>query len=490
MRALPSPGQKNDKLYFMLTRSNRRIYGTSYIQSPKDSGYNRSAPYSIQYISENEKFIFSYENDADFSKLKFSLDPGETLLKDLTTIYADRSAGTTQAKDIAPLVDAFVRTALSESILLVSPRQGSNAEDIKRTISYAMTFLPSVIGKKIRFFSSLPVFEGETDCLNGFDNAVRLQANVIFCPLEYINRLKSYRSFDVIDLEHPNTNIGYFADMITSSRYASSILNDFDQSLFNQPSYEALNNEMKRRYSSPTSMYNSPRQITTNNRQYQSNPDTTRKTQKESKSESFGTFGNIVIYTICAIALIVALIIVIPWIQQQFKAIEPEVTNSTTPRVDQTDYVTQKPISENTDMIIDNTIEKQDDNAITEQNNITKQNIQIGAQDEVKPYESIENPSPDTRTIRSYAKVKGNTVNLRSESNKKSKSIETYNTGDYVWIEYIITTPQEDEKEWARVKIVKDGNEGYISNRFIELLEQKENDEYLNNHPAPTLNGN
>ena len=52
LHALETPGQGADKLYYLLAQDGCSILGKSFLQSPKESGYSRSAPCGIQYVVE------------------------------------------------------------------------------------------------------------------------------------------------------------------------------------------------------------------------------------------------------------------------------------------------------------------------------------------------------------------------------------------------------------------------------------------------------
>ena len=247
MHALTVADQAGEMLSYMLSRDGYTILGTSFTESPKASGYNRSAPCGVMYVAPDREVDACAVNLGKIVNFISFQKPQSSVPAPLKFFPLNESGYSFHNSPaiLGPLVDEMVRVALStqKDVLLVAlPRNKSgNYAAARFAIAEALGCLPVWLRTKIRFFTGLPVGENETDALKGFDNAVRVGANVIFCPSEYLARLKSHRSCSALDLEKPSAAIGAFAQHITRVSDISANLSMVNNCLAGAKSYDALN---------------------------------------------------------------------------------------------------------------------------------------------------------------------------------------------------------------------------------------------------------
>lgn len=195
MHALDSSDHSGEMLSYLLSSGGYSVLGTSYIESPKSSGYNRSAPCGLMYVASDEDMgaaagrLGKIVNFVNFQK------PASATPAAMESFPLNESGYSFHNGPaiLMPLVDGLTRVALSSAkdVLLVALPRGKSSDyaTARYTIAEALGYLPSWMRGNIRFFTGLPVAESETDALKGFDNAVKYGANVIFCPNEFFSRL-------------------------------------------------------------------------------------------------------------------------------------------------------------------------------------------------------------------------------------------------------------------------------------------------------------
>ena len=251
MHALESSEHDGEMLSYMLHREGYRILGLSYIETPKSSGYSRSAPCGLQYIvSEQDMESADGElgriiNFMNFQKpASASPAPLNAFPLNESGYYFHNSSAV-----LEPLVDGLTRVAFSpKEVLVVALPKGKSSEyaTARYTIAEALNYLPVPLRRNIHFFTGLPVVEGVTDHLAGYDNAVKFGANVIFCPNEYYDRLKSYRSFIGLDMDRPSGRTGAYASFVTGAPDASLAISHVCSCLSGTVTYDSLNQAAQR----------------------------------------------------------------------------------------------------------------------------------------------------------------------------------------------------------------------------------------------------
>ena len=247
LHALDSSEHSGEMMAYLLEKEGYSILGISYTESPKASGYNRSAPCSLQYIApmrDLEKASAQMSRIVNFVSFK---KPGTAYPEPMTfwplneSGYYYHNSGAVRA----PLIDGLVRVGLSDKneILLIGlPKGKSNEYAFARyTMAELLAYLPTGLRSNIRFFTGLPVAEGISDPAAGFDNAVRYGANVVFCPNEYFNRIISYRSCIGVDMEAPGRAAGAFARYISQAPDISDGLAAVSSCLSGTVTYNTLN---------------------------------------------------------------------------------------------------------------------------------------------------------------------------------------------------------------------------------------------------------
>ncbi len=247
MHALDSSDHSGEMLSYLLSSSGYSVLGTSYIESPKSSGYNRSAPCGLMYVASDDDMGAMAErlgrivNFVNFQKPNTAAPAA----KDGFPLNESGYSFHNGTAILMPLVDGLVRVALSSAkeVLLVALPRGKSSDyaTARYTIAEALGYLPAWMRSNIRFFTGLPVAESETDALKGFDNAVKFGANVIFCPNEFFARLKSHRSCIALDMEHPSAQVNAFAKYIANAADVSASLTLVNSCLSGADSYDALN---------------------------------------------------------------------------------------------------------------------------------------------------------------------------------------------------------------------------------------------------------
>ena len=230
LHALESSEHSGEMLSYMLTLGGYTILGLSYIESPKSSGYSRSAPCGLQYIIPEDSMegteieLGRIINFVNFQK------PASAIPAPLESFPLNESGYSFHNSKavLAPLVDGLVRVALSaqkEVLLVALPKgKGSDYASARYTISEALDYLPVQLRKNIHFFTGLPVAEGVSDALTGYDNAVKYGANVVFCPNEFYRQLIKQRTCIGMDMDRPGDEFGAFAAYITGVPDVSAAL--------------------------------------------------------------------------------------------------------------------------------------------------------------------------------------------------------------------------------------------------------------------------
>lgn len=247
MHALDAAERDGEMLSYMLHRGRYSILGLSYIEAPKSSGYSRSAPCGLQYVTAEEGMerlsgelgrivnFINFQKPSTISPAPLAAFP----LNESGYMYHNSPAV------LAPLVDGLTRVAASEKneVLLVAlPRGKANGYATARyTIAEALGYLPAALRLNIRFFTGLPVPEGVTDPLVGYENAVKYNANVIFCPGEFYDRLKSYHSFIGLDMDRPGGQAGVYAAYVTRLPEAATGITNVCACLSGPMTYDSLN---------------------------------------------------------------------------------------------------------------------------------------------------------------------------------------------------------------------------------------------------------
>ena len=247
LHALEATGHESEMLSYLLRRNGFGILGLSYIEPPKSSGYGRSAPCGLQYVvSEAEMNLIGAElggivNFIDFQKPSSPFPAPQEKFPLNESGYSFHNS----VSVLRPLVDSLVRVALSgqKEILLIALPKGKNSEyaTARYTIAEALNYLPVSVRHKIRFFTGLPVGEGVTDPLAGFDNAVKYNANVVFCPSEYYEKLRGYRTFIGLDMNRPSDRVGAFAEYVTQTLTPSEAINHVVSLIPGEMTYSSLN---------------------------------------------------------------------------------------------------------------------------------------------------------------------------------------------------------------------------------------------------------
>lgn len=249
LHALESAEHKGEKLCYLLEKDGYSILGLSYLESPKESGYNRTAPCGLQYILptvEMKAFGHYYGEIVRTVEFKKSESPEPEPMQRFPVDRNFPGSGCRQ-EVLAQIVDGLVKVTLSkDGILLIAlPKDlKSEYETARAVIGEALDYLPVSLRKNVRFLTGLPVPEGETKCLTGYENAIRLNANVVFCPNQYIKELKVYRSFVGVDMANPTGEVGAFASFIIQSSNPEDDLSRINARFLKAPGkqpYEELN---------------------------------------------------------------------------------------------------------------------------------------------------------------------------------------------------------------------------------------------------------
>ena len=245
LHALESSEHSNEKLSFLLGIEGYCVLGVSYIESPNNSGYTRSAPCSLQYIVRGEKIAQRVEeygkiiNFINFRKPS-SIEPAVMNMFPLADSgYYYRN----NPKVLSALVDGLIQVALSEKdVLLIALPKGKNSEyaTARYTMAEMINCIPNTLRTNIRFFTGIPVMEGINNPLTGYDTAMKYGANVIFCPNEYFSQLKSHRNCIGIDMDNPSSQTGFFAEYIANAPDTGDALSKV-MSNATEVSYSSLN---------------------------------------------------------------------------------------------------------------------------------------------------------------------------------------------------------------------------------------------------------
>lgn len=252
MHALNGAEQNSDMLSFLLAADQYAIFGVSYTESPKSSGYNRSAPCSLQYIAP----IRQVDDEADalgriVNFINFQ-KPASAAPAALNAFPLNESGYSFHYSPavLAAMVDGLVRVTLNpgrELLLIGLPRGKSNDYASARyAIAEAMNYLPIALRPNVHFFTGLPVPEGVTDPLAGLDNAIRFGANVVFCANEHFAQLQAYRKCIAVNMDAPARTNSAFANLIAIAVDVSYTLQQVENALPRSGiSYDALNTAAK-----------------------------------------------------------------------------------------------------------------------------------------------------------------------------------------------------------------------------------------------------
>ncbi len=247
-RALASSGQRGEKLCCLLEKDGYTIFGLTYPEPPEDSG--TAAPCGLLYVVRSDEWQSYAKYTGEIVRTAVFRKPETPVSEPAAAFPQDknRPASGIRPDVMAQLVDGLVRAALSvQNEILVAALPGgleSGYETARSAIGEALDCLPPDLRKNIRFLTGLPVREGETKCLAGYENAVRLNANAVFCPHRYLRELTACRSFIWVDMEHPSGETGAFASWIVRSSHREEDLQRITARLQGAPekrSYAELN---------------------------------------------------------------------------------------------------------------------------------------------------------------------------------------------------------------------------------------------------------
>lgn len=246
MHALESPEHSGEKLSYLLSVQGYSVLGVSYAESPKESGYNRSAACGLQYILPDAELA---ARGADLNKIV-----------NFVSFQKPRTAAPAPVEDIPmndsgylfhhspavlmALVEGFLRAATSkDALLLVALPRSKNSEyaAARYAIAEALSCLPGALRPNIRFFTGLPVADGVADPLVGLNNAAAFGANVVFCPAEYYQQLKSRRTCIGVDMANPDKNVGKFAQLLALAPESAVALSMVEDCLGGRYGYNEIN---------------------------------------------------------------------------------------------------------------------------------------------------------------------------------------------------------------------------------------------------------
>ncbi len=207
MHALESSEHKGEMLSYLLRKENYSILGLSYLESPKTSGYSRSAPCGLQYVisvgslTDIKEDLGRIVNFVTFQKPDSASPRAMDYFPMAESGYYYHNAPSV----LAPIVDGLVRVSASqknEVLLIALPKGKSENATARYTMAEALNCLPTRLRPNVRFFTGLPVAENVTDPLTGFSNAVdRFGANVVFCPNEYYQRIRTHHTCIAVDMD-------------------------------------------------------------------------------------------------------------------------------------------------------------------------------------------------------------------------------------------------------------------------------------------------
>ena len=244
LRALDSSEHSGEMLSYFIRENDHGILGLSYIEPPKSSGYSRHAPCGLEYIIPMKEWGDATEelgrilNFVNFRKpSSASPSPLSSVPLNESGYYYHNSPAV-----LAPMVDGMLRAALGKEVLLIGLPKGKNSDyaTARYTVAEAYTYLPLTVRPRVRFFTGLPVAEGVSDPLAGFENAVRLGANVIFCPNEFFSQLRGRCSCIGLDMDNPSGHPGDFARFVAGEPDVSYALTLVEGNV-TAVSYEAFN---------------------------------------------------------------------------------------------------------------------------------------------------------------------------------------------------------------------------------------------------------
>lgn len=245
MHALSGAEQNSDMLCFLLESEQYTILGRSYTAPPKDTGYTRSAPCSMQYIIPTDEFKKQIENqcqiinDVDFQK---PTSAAPAALDDFPR-FENNYPGEYETDLFASLVDALVKSTLDKKFLLIvlPEKEKDNYRFARWTMAEAMQCLHICLSSRIHFFTGLPVSEGVSDPRTGLENAFRYGANVVFCTSNHFHQLQSYYGGAYLDMNKTNP-AGKFAQLVAKNYDVSPIYEDVEEDLQRgRLTYEELN---------------------------------------------------------------------------------------------------------------------------------------------------------------------------------------------------------------------------------------------------------
>ena len=247
--ALSAQEREGEMLMYLLTKGDSLVLGLSYTEQPKSSGYNRNSPCGLIYAClENEyrdagsdpgrlMSFASFKKPDSAQPAPLSAFP----INDSGYLYHHAPGGLTA------LVQGMLQVALpsEDKVLLVaiSPGKSTQYAAARYAAAEALSLLPKTLRRKISLFTGLPVSDGQSDALNGFDNALRLGANVIFCSPEQYQRLRGQRSFLVLDMDNAQCTqpVGEFARLVAGRFDGAEMLSECVSNVKGKLSLDSLN---------------------------------------------------------------------------------------------------------------------------------------------------------------------------------------------------------------------------------------------------------
>ena len=247
--ALSAQEREGEMLMYLLAKGDSLVLGLSYTEQPKSSGYNRNSPCGLIYAClENEyrdagsdpgrlMSFASFKKPDSAQPAPLSAFP----INDSGYLYHHAPGGLTA------LVQGMLQVALpsEDKVLLVaiSPGKSTQYAAARYAAAEALSLLPRTLRRKISLFTGLPVSDGQGDALNGFDNALRLGANVIFCSPEQYQRLRGQRSFLGVDMDNAQCTqpVGEFARLVAGSADGAEMLSECVSNVKGKLSLDSLN---------------------------------------------------------------------------------------------------------------------------------------------------------------------------------------------------------------------------------------------------------
>ena len=512
LHALESSEHMGEKLCYLLEKDGYSILGLSYTESPRESGYGYKTPCGLQYILPTvemkalEHYYGEIVRTIEFKK------PECTEPEPMARFPVDRSfPGSGCRREIlAQIVDSLVKVTLSkDDILLIALPRGlaSEYETARAVIGEALDYLPVPLRKKVCFLTGLPVEAGETKCLTGFENAIRLNANVVFCPNQYYAELKKYRSFFGVDMVNPTGEVGIFASYIVQSSDPEKDLSRINARLLKAPGkqpYEELNQvteefiEEKRREALEEAEAQKRRQVQAqanrkkisgkridiessipdvrvdrsrmdktsqdidipvsgsgrnkSNSNYDSNNSGydvsyNKKSEKQDEKENSGLYKIIPVFAMIAVFAVIGIILF--WIMPGSEAPKSSIASTPSPSA--------KTITT--------------DNAWSFSN-------RAGSEQPASPF---PRNTVDSELNNCYAIIPQSRLLFRTGNSSEHKIIMEIKKGSYVWA--VQTEKNEKGENWTEIYF--QGKHGYVMSQYLELLSQEDSEQYNQTQKTP-----